>query len=71
MSRKPAPPPIPAHDVLLTDHDAAQRLGVSVSTVRRMRRDREIVTVRVRGAVRVPLSDVQRYLAANRLGGAA
>ncbi len=47
MSRKPAPPSIPAHDVLLTDHDAAQRLGVSVSTVRRMRRDREIVTVSV------------------------
>jgi excisionase family DNA binding protein len=61
----------PADDVLLTDQASADRLGVSLATVRRMRRDGELAFVRVRGAVRVPQSELQSYMAANRLGGAA
>lgn len=61
----PQSPPTP-EDELLTDQAAARRLGVSVATVRRMRRDGELSFVRVRHSVRIPMSDVLAYLHTHR-----
>ena len=55
----------PADERLLTDAEVAGKLGVSRSTVKRMRRDRQLPTVYVRGAVRVPRSAVDLMLAAD------
>ena len=57
-------------DVLVTYREAAERLSVSYSTVRREVRDGKLLSVRVRGAVRIPLSEIQRSLN-SQLGGAA
>ena len=54
-------------DVLITYREAAERLGVSYSTVRRDVRDRKLPCVRVRGAHRIPASAVAAIVA----GGAA
>jgi len=62
MPRKNVPLSAPVGDVLLNDQATAERLGVSVSTVRRLRRDGELLSVKVRGSVRVPSSAVDRYL---------
>lgn len=47
---------VPADERLLTDAEVAGKLGVSRSTVKRMRRDHQLPTVYVRGAARVPPS---------------
>ena len=53
---------LPLADVLLTDQGVAEHLAVSVSTVRRRRRDGELQSVRIRNSVRTPLSEVRRIL---------
>ncbi|MGC4940771.1 helix-turn-helix domain-containing protein [Kribbella sp. DT2] len=55
---------------LISDEAAAGRLGVSKTTVRRMRRDDELPTVYVRGAARIPERAVDEYIASN-VGGIA
>ncbi len=54
---------VPADERLYTDTEVAERLGVSRSTVKRMRRDGQLPTVYVRGAARVPKSAVDALLA--------
>ena len=56
---------------LLNHQEAADRLGVSVVTVRRLRYAGDLPTVKVRGAVRIPLRAVQAYVAAQTTAGAA
>ena len=45
---------------LLTAHELADAVGVSLSTVRRMTRDGQIPVVRLRGAIRYDLASVVR-----------
>lgn len=58
-----------ADDVLLSDQAAADRLGVSLATIRRMRRDGDLSFVRVRNSVRTPMSELTRYIASRTVGG--
>jgi|GEM_PF-3884575 len=53
---------VPADERLYDDITTAERLGVSRSTVKRMRRDGELPTVYVRGAARTPKSAVDAIL---------
>jgi excisionase family DNA binding protein len=54
------------------DYDrTAERLGVSRSTIRRMCRDGQLPTIKVRGAVRIPRSAVYAYETRQINGGAA
>lgn len=55
---------------LITQETTAERLGVSKTTVRRMRRDDELPTVYVRGVARIPEQAVEDYIASN-VGGTA
>lgn len=55
---------------LISDEAAAERLGVSKTTVRRMRRDDTLPTVYVRNAARIPERAVDEYIADN-VGGTA
>jgi excisionase family DNA binding protein len=48
--------------LLLTYAEAAESLGVSPATLRRLVADGELPAVSVRGAVRVARSDVERYV---------
>ena len=45
---------------LLSVAEVAHRYGVSVRTIRRMIADGELAVVRVRGAIRIPESEVAR-----------
>ncbi len=55
-----APPPPPA---LLPLAEAARRLGVSTSTLFRMRRDNQLKTMQLRGKPMVPAAEVARLAA--------
>jgi excisionase family DNA binding protein len=59
------------NDQLLTDRQVAERLNVSVTTVRKLRYDRHLPTVRVAGCARTPLSAVENYIAARTEGAKA
>ena len=50
------------HEYPLTNREAAERLNVSISTIKRMRYSRELPTIEVRGARRIPLSAVEAIL---------
>jgi excisionase family DNA binding protein len=50
-------------DRLISDTQAAEILGVSPTTVRRMRRDGQLVTVRVRNLARLRESEVLALMA--------
>ncbi|MGY1857524.1 helix-turn-helix domain-containing protein [Modestobacter sp. SYSU DS0290] len=52
-----------ADDPLWSDERAAEYLGVSRVTVRRMRAAGDLPTVKVRGAARTPRSAVLAYVA--------
>ena len=47
---------------VLTLSEAAQRLKVSLSTLRRLIRDHELTTIKIRGSRRVTSSAIERYL---------
>jgi excisionase family DNA binding protein len=47
---------------LVTDSDAAERLGVSRTTIRRLRYAGELPTVYVRGAARIDEAEIDRYI---------
>ena len=47
---------------LLTLEEAARRLSVSVMTVRRMIRDRELVATKLRGEWRVDPADLEAFI---------
>lgn len=55
---------------LISDEAAAERLGVSRTTIRRMRRDDVLPTIYVRGAARIPEHAVEEYIETN-VGGTA
>lgn len=50
------------NEELLTNRAAAERLSVSVSTIKRMRYSGELPTIEVRGSRRIPLSAVESIL---------
>jgi excisionase family DNA binding protein len=52
---------------LLTIHDVAELLKLSVSTVRRLQRQRKIPFVKVGGSVRFVRSDLAAYLDGRRV----
>jgi excisionase family DNA binding protein len=60
-----------ADDPLWSDERVAAHLDVSRVTVRRLRRDGLLPTVKVRGAARTPRSAVLAYVARQMTGGAA
>lgn len=62
MTRKPSTPTL--GQPLLTDREVAELLGVSRTTVRRLRYDGELPYVRIAGVVRMRPEDVARYVAA-------
>lgn len=49
-------------DVLLSEQQAAERLGVSKWTVRRLRDEGQLPFVMVRHSVRIPASEVADYV---------
>jgi excisionase family DNA binding protein len=53
----------PTRDRLISDAQAAERLGVSPTTVKRMRRDGQLATIRVRNLARIRESEVLGYIA--------
>ncbi|MDP9430758.1 MAG: excisionase family DNA-binding protein [Actinomycetota bacterium] len=60
----------PKGDPLVTYGQAADRMGCSASTVRRLVRDGELLAVRPRpNIVRIPQSAIDAYLAACTTGG--
>jgi len=48
---------------LLTRHEAAAYLGVSIATLDRMIRDRDLETFKVRASRRVPMSSIETFIA--------
>ncbi len=64
MSTDPmrAAPPAQA-PAFLTQAEAARRLGVSVSTLFRMRRDGQLRTVPLRGKPMIPAAEIERLAA--------
>ncbi|WP_269305321.1 helix-turn-helix domain-containing protein [Aeromicrobium sp. HA] len=50
------------NEALLTNREVAERLNVSLSTVKRMRYAGELPTIEVRGTRRVPLSAIESIL---------
>lgn len=60
----------PRGDALLTYDQAAERMGCSTSTVRRLVRDGELLAVRPRpNIVRIPQAALDAYLTACTTGG--
>jgi excisionase family DNA binding protein len=57
------PSKIPTRDRLISDTEAANLLGVSPTTVRRMRRDKSLSTVKVRNRSMLRESEVLAYIA--------
>lgn len=55
---------------LLTDKEAADRANCSVTTIRRLRRDGTLPTVRIGRATRVPASALDDYILSCTTGGA-
>ncbi len=55
---------------LLTDRQAAARLGVSRATARRMRYRGQLPTIRIGRAVRIPADAIDSFIA-RQVGGAA
>lgn len=53
----------PSRDRLITDTEVSELLGVSPTTVRRMRRDKTLTTVRVRNLARIRESEVLALIA--------
>lgn len=47
---------------LLTHEQVAEWLGVSPPTIRRLRYEGELTTVRIRGQVRIPRESVEDYI---------
>ena len=65
MTVAPTPrpmPELPADRLALTEHELAERLGLSYATVRRERIRGAIRAVRVGRAIRVPVDEVARLL---------
>lgn len=54
-------------DKLLTITQAAERLQVSVTTVRRLQQRRQIPFIKVGGSVRFDASDIDSYLSKHRV----
>ena len=63
MSIDAVPPP-----ELLTVGEAAEILRVSVTTVRRLQRQRKVAFHKVKGVIRFAKDDVISYLKAHRVG---
>jgi excisionase family DNA binding protein len=61
----PKPIPLTPDDVLLTYAVAAEKLSISLATTRRMVRSGELRSVRIRRSVRIPQSELLRYIADN------
>ena len=59
----------PGVEKLLLLEDVADRLGVSLSTVRRLCQRGEMTRIKVLGSVRIAPSDLTAYLVRNRSGG--
>jgi excisionase family DNA binding protein len=51
---------------LLTRKEAAERLHISIPTIDRMLRDRELSRRHIRGAVRIPLSEIETIMHGGR-----
>lgn len=61
-----------SHMEMLSQQQVAQTMGVSVSTVERLRRDRKISWLRIRGQIRITRDELGRYIkSAARDAGAA
>jgi excisionase family DNA binding protein len=56
----PVPKP-PRNPAALTIKEAAEELGVSVSTVKRLKKNKQISSHKVRGSLRFKLSDLELY----------
>lgn len=46
----------------LTRYEAAEQLGVSEKTIDRMRADGQIKAKKIRGSVRIPQSEIDKFL---------
>ncbi len=57
---------VQSEPILLSLRDAAARLCIAVSTLRRWLRERRLAHVRCGRAVRIESTEVQRFIAANR-----
>jgi excisionase family DNA binding protein len=66
MTRKPTTPTL--GQPLLTDHQVAELLGVSRTTVRRLRYDGALPFLYVAGVVRIRPEDVAAYVQAQTVG---
>jgi excisionase family DNA binding protein len=56
---------------MLSLREAADILGISAATVRRLIRKQQLPAARIGGQVRIDTGDLRRFVAASRLRGSA